>query len=513
MVPARMRSLARSLWRRRPGHRGPSPTPSPGSLVGHHRETPSAGLRTLLPSLGFFGSVDTSQLVVPLTAPCRGLLVRQYGSRPRTLQLRGVQFRSAGRVLAIDDQSASADQSSTADPRRTPWSALAMGEIRTDREPGAWWSVRFDPPLEADEALVLSRVGTVGVQSRWAQVFTLDENDAWNLAHDPAGAAMVRSTLMLLERLTGATIDAEHLADPERSAELRTRILGRLADRARSGPLTSEHEEQRLLFAVLPTRERELSPDEYTVLAHLLVGERVRVPRSASSVRSFQAVLPTSASLDRLVEHVREATNQWGVQPMMLTRHGLRDEGVLRREADEHLTLMERLTADLSDLGVPAMISYGTLLGAVREGHFLAHDDDVDMLFPVSAAEPSRGRGTIRDIAAALRARGWTVGTNPSPTSFNFHVRPHRSRIHIDLFPVFIHGGEATLHMERMQLRTIRSDLIVEPREIDLLGRTFLAPADPEGFLAERYGSGWRIPDPFHDWPWPLDSKRDETAK
>jgi hypothetical protein len=33
-------------------------------------------------------------------------------------------------------------------------------------------------------------------------------------------------------------------------------------------------------------------------------------------------------------------------------------------------------------------------------------------------------------------------------------------------------------------------------------GKTFLAPADPEAFLARKYGAGWRTPVTDWDWAW-----------
>ena len=43
---------------------------------------------------------------------------------------------------------------------------------------------------------------------------------------------------------------------------------------------------------------------------------------------------------------------------------------------------VERLLDDLHDAaGVPAFIAYGTLLGAVRNGRLIGHDNDVDLAY------------------------------------------------------------------------------------------------------------------------------------
>jgi hypothetical protein len=55
-----------------------------------------------------------------------------------------------------------------------------------------------------------------------------------------------------------------------------------------------------------------------------------------------------------------------------------------------------------------------------------------------------------------------------------------------------------------MQLREVPTEMVLPSAPVAFLGHEMLAPADPEGFLTERYGETWSTPDPFYDWPWAL---------
>lgn len=509
--PRRLRRITRALMGR--------PTPSessdrtrpprarhvPRTMGPRHRAPIEEGTRVLLPSLGFFGSVGTSQFVVRPAGELRGILIRQTGRNPRRLNLRGVQFTRGSKKVKVDLAQVRAEQSSTADAGRSAFDGFELGEIRTQIEVGAWWAAEFDPPLTVDKILLLNRASAAGVTSHRLQVMLLDEQGCWQLAADPAGEEHRLATLALLERLTGTPIPREALTDAERAASTRATVLTALAGRARREPLTRAAEEQRLLFSLLPVQPGSvIGDDEMTLLAHLLIAERVRAPRSGGSLRSFQSMLPSRDALHRLAVELEVAATVWQTSPSMVTRHGLRDHGTLRRDSARYLELMDRAVAEFEQLGLSLMLGYGTLLGAVREGDFLAHDDDVDLIFALEVAGPDGWQPALDEVVAALRSRGWAVWTNPTPSAYNCHIRDPRQQHHIDIFPVFLSGNDATLHMEHMALRTIDADLIRPHRHLDLHGHAYPVPADPEGFLAERYGPTWDTPDPFHDWPWKL---------
>ena len=59
------------------------------------------------------------------------------------------------------------------------------------------------------------------------------------------------------------------------------------------------------------------------------------------------------------------------------------------------LDAMARVLTDLDELGYTVAITGGSLLGAVREGRILAHDDDIDLLV---SKLPERGCTLLLDV-------------------------------------------------------------------------------------------------------------------
>ncbi|WP_407316956.1 LicD family protein [Isoptericola halotolerans] len=459
----------------------------------------------LLPTLGYFGGIAANYL--PLLTGGSVTSIAILGPETEGLvDLRGLELYASGRNVAVNPESMTVDQSSNGFRSTDRPGPFALGGIRTERESGAWWSVRFDEPVDADEVRVFNRLDGWGRRARRLSVAVAGRSGEFRAARSVASDRVVAETLSLVSRLIGEQVGASVLESKESARQARRRVLGALARRAGDGILTHDSEEQRLLFALVRTdrlrASQSLTDDEWTLLGHLLAAERLRIPRTQTSMRSLQFVLRTRRELRRLQDEVNRGGSVLGTPRAVITRHGIVDIGVLRQRSDEYVNTIERAAALLASLGYPAMLAYGTLLGAVREGDFLAHDDDVDMMVPLTAAGREDGEAELATLRTALKECGWRV-TRPNAYT-NFHLHDPETKLHVDVFPLFVDGQTTTLHMEKMRLRPIATEIVMPPAPLTFKGREMLGPARPAAFLEERYGPTWSVADPFYDWTWKL---------
>ncbi|TQL66345.1 LicD family protein [Nocardioides albertanoniae] len=468
------------------------------------------GTPTMFPSLGWFGGIGAAYLSVPLAGPVSVLRVHVPEKVEGQVDLRGFELYSGGTVVPVRAADQEVEQSSAAPSQPKGTNAFEYGSLRTKKETGAWWSVRLATPVEADELRVYNRRDGWGNRSRRLTVAVGGPDGGFHTVWSLDSDRVVSRTLALVSRLLGREVGADVLESEDSARAAHAEVLADLARLAEKGLLTPDAEEQRLLTALIPLRlpaDAALTDDEWTLAGHLLAAERLRFPTTATSMPTYQLVLGSTVELRRLETEVNRAAAVIGGEPAGLTRHGFRDHGVLRKRSAGYVETMRHATALLTELGKPALMAYGTLLGAVREGDFLAHDDDVDMLIPLEAATREEAEPLLAALRDEIAERGWKVA-RPN-NQLNFHITDPETGLHIDLFPLLVDGDATTLHMEKMKLRPIATSLVLPASEISFHGTALLAPADPEGFLAERYGPTWGTPDPFYDWPWKLSDASD----
>ena len=145
------------------------------------------------------------------------------------------------------------------------------------------------------------------------------------------------------------------------------------------------------------------------------------------------------------------------------------------------------LSSAAAEAGVRPLLFWGTLLGYVREGGFIAHDRDIDVaLLPEDA--PRRER-----LFSAMRARGYRVaGADTEHARF---LRPDRL-LHLDV-DILVRSGD------QVAVVSLRSDgsrmfhpfpaaAIGEPQAATFLGDVPVwLPRDPDTILTMIYGD-WR---------------------
>ncbi|MEH3034766.1 MAG: hypothetical protein PGN07_12280 [Aeromicrobium erythreum] len=465
----------------------------------------SALVKTLLPSFGYFGGGAADHLVVPVGSAVRGVVVRRVDKLKNHLHLRGVQLFADGALLDVRDRIVTVG--TTPPPEEPPATEHVLWDldgIFSGSQARPSWTVELSEPVHVDEIHVHNRLDGYALRSRYLAVDVIDPDGTRRLVHATSGQEQVDRTMDLLERLVGRPVGDDDVEDAEDARAWRQRVVTDVVAALRAGAWrTVAPQEWLLLLSLVPTRTgQQLEGDDYALLGLALVEQRHRVPGTPSGLRSFARVLSTRAMLDEVARAVTEAAELLGLPPQMLTHHGLRDAGVLRREPEQQLAIMRRLVTDMESLGHHVLLAYGTLLGAVREGRFMAHDDDVDLWYDLPARSDEEMWSRRDELFARLEALGWEV--EPNGRYVNAHVTRADLPGRLDLFPLQLHRRKAALAMEHMEVRRLPRSIFLPPGRASVEGVEFAVPRRSERFLAERYGPGWRTPDPYHEWTWRL---------
>ncbi|MCD2444051.1 50S ribosomal protein L11 methyltransferase [Agromyces sp. SYSU K20354] len=175
-----------------------------------------------------------------------------------------------------------------------------------------------------------------------------------------------------------------------------------------------------------------------------------------------------------------------------------------------HRRLLEAMTvvlADLDELGYTAAITGGTLLGAVREGRILAHDDDIDLLVYLGSMAPPDVSMASYAIERAIRARGHeAIRHSDAHLQVLFADDVPGAAAHVDLFLGFHDRG---VYNQPIAVRGSFEEASLLPlTEVELEGISVPSVADADAWLALCYGEGWRVPDPTFRFHTPAVTRR-----
>lgn len=136
-----------------------------------------------------------------------------------------------------------------------------------------------------------------------------------------------------------------------------------------------------------------------------------------------------------------------------------------------------------------AFVAFGSLLGLVREGRLLEHDDDMDFVYI----------GRLSELERQLRAEngGWDIRWMGR---FGLNVSIPDVGLSVDIFRGFVDRGRhhvATVACGRLTaVYFFELARLCPLREVESGIGEVLMPADPEYFLARHYGDEWRRYDP-----------------
>lgn len=184
------------------------------------------------------------------------------------------------------------------------------------------------------------------------------------------------------------------------------------------------------------------------------------------------------------------------IAPKVLTNHAFRDGNF---STEDHGAIWAGVTAHmvtLGTLGYEAFLNSGTLLGVVRDGKLIDHDDDVDLAVLLRAADAEAAAREWTDLKGKLREAG---ALDPEQIDKPQICKLKRiGGVEVDLFPAWQQAGRFYVYPHTHGDLGAADVLPLRPAPHG----PFTLPAQPEKMLSVNYGAGWREPDPLFKFPW-----------
>lgn len=142
------------------------------------------------------------------------------------------------------------------------------------------------------------------------------------------------------------------------------------------------------------------------------------------------------------------------------------------------------------DVGIELFIMYGSLLGPVRAGDFIPHDDDFDYSYVSKGQTDQEICAEAVEIAETLRRRGYKV----SMASFGFMQVQVNPEVRFDLFVGW--ERDRKFHLYWGIPEGVPIEEVAPLRTMSMHGVDVPVPNRPESLLEKVYGPNWRTPDP-----------------
>jgi hypothetical protein len=180
-------------------------------------------------------------------------------------------------------------------------------------------------------------------------------------------------------------------------------------------------------------------------------------------------------------------------------QHGFTKPFALR-SGDKKQTTLDELSLLLKyineEFGVPAFISSGTLLGMVRDGDFIGHDDDVDICYISNKCTEDEILKERLSLVEFLTSKGCNV--RASDVAHYWCTTPNG--ISLDIFTGFIEEDYCSMNPIGRREVLVENVLPLEVKSFN--GRELYLPRNPEPLLILNYGPNWKVPDPLWSFNW-----------
>lgn len=229
------------------------------------------------------------------------------------------------------------------------------------------------------------------------------------------------------------------------------------------------------------------------ILPYLVGGTRVVLAQSGSDdqLASVDVMFTDDDVVTRVLgaDGVPLALNKWGRLGKTL------DSGNVGIQ-DRILDRTTEVITHLESLGLRPFVVGGTLLGGVRDESLLPHDDDADVAYLSHHTNPVEVAAEGFAVGRELTALGYEI-VRHSATHMQLYFRSDAGQLdyYVDVFAAFF-TEDGNINQPFHVRGEMRRDQMLPFGTVNIQGRTFPAPAEPDAWLVINYDENWRTPIP-----------------
>jgi len=159
-------------------------------------------------------------------------------------------------------------------------------------------------------------------------------------------------------------------------------------------------------------------------------------------------------------------------------------------EKTNYLKAASKTASILNNSGIPAFLSYGTILGLVRDGDLINHDDDIDLTAIISSELISKHGSPIKALEECLKS----LNLNPSG-DYKHHRHIKIDGHTMDIFCATESEKTVTMYCHKICTVAKTSIYPIESKNFSSYSDIdSFVPKEPNEFLKTYYGESWNIP-------------------
>lgn len=233
------------------------------------------------------------------------------------------------------------------------------------------------------------------------------------------------------------------------------------------------------------------------LLACLCRMQPARTHGKLMKLRDARVAQGEEREFDDYVQLIRDL-----LHPDFITSHGY-TRTFSEMDAAQIFRSMGTALKPLEALGQPFFLYAGALLGHIRNGKLIGHDDDIDIAIMLGDCTddevPHRWLAYKKQLDEhGLIDEAERVNNRPV---FKFSSNLGTD---IDLFPAWTNKGKFSVYPYSLGE--------IDDEDVFPLGSfgqdPLMLPSNPEAMLAQSYGQDWRVPDPFFHIDWKRKKKQ-----